>query len=314
VSGSGENWKNHSSEDLENAIMRYQEAVDSEDSGKVEVAYQRVVSMYDPMVWIDTWFRRYRFLYDSAEDFTQDYLRIFITSLRSWKPRHLRKASRYGGKGEFKNYFWGCLSHHMTNLLKSSSAGKRSLAQRCPICEEWCASLSTHVFEVHQELLFDKLASIGYKVENMSECPFCRSHKVPKDTDEAGMRLALRKHMASKHSSLLFERFHELYPTHITLSSKPVSATLYDEATGEEGYVYESMSSSPTLDSLYSYGLSGLQAAIVERILDGESDFELIKCALREETDGVGAHMTDEEFDEAMNGLQDAMHIVGLDS
>jgi hypothetical protein len=304
--------KENNAEPLENAIVAYQEALAAGESLAIEECYEKVIGIYDPLAFADTWLRRYRFLFDTAEDFAQEYLAIFCKALANWKPRHLRKASRYGGTGVFKNYFWGCLQHAYSNRIKSEASFKRNLAQRCPICEDWCGSLSLHVFETHQSLLFDKMRVIGYNLEELTSCPFCKSFKSIKKAvcscltacgcQAEANAFALRKHLVSNHSSLLFERFHELYQGSITVSAKPISATMHDDSTGEESFAYESMSKGPSLDSLYSLGLDELQMKLVEEALDGK---ELTW------TEKLGC--SEVQFAEAIDGLKDLMHIAGLE-
>lgn len=297
--------KSKRNSDLEKAILEYQSALQSNDGDLVNDAYEKICRLYDPLAYVNVWFRKYRYLFDTKEDFVQDFLRIFCTALSAWKPRHLRKQSRYNGTGDFKNFFWGALQHSYINQVKGEAAAKRSIAQRCPICEEWCNTLSTHVYERHQDLLFDKLVANGYKVDELSTCPFCKSFHVPRGlTDPLQVNQALRKHLVSKHSSLLFERFHELYPEHITVAARPISATVHDDSTDEEGQIFDSVASSASIDDLYELGLDDIMNQIVDGVLDG--NLEVVY-----DPDRYGC--TEEEFDDALTQLRSKMLICGLD-
>ena len=107
-------------EKLEFAILKYQKALASGQVRIIDNAYKNVIKLYPPMMHLQEWYTQYHYLYDSLEDFQQDYIRIFCNVLSAWKPRNARKASRYDGTGEFKNYFIGALQHNYINLVHTN--------------------------------------------------------------------------------------------------------------------------------------------------------------------------------------------------
>lgn len=297
--------------ELESEILAYQKSLINGDSLSQEQHFKNICRIYKPQEYIPKWYAHYKHLYDSLEDFEQDYMRVFCTTLAAWKPRHLRKPSRYGGKGHFQNFFWGALSHSYINGVKSEAAAKRNLQQQCPICGDWCNPLSTHLLNNHIDLLWERLGEMGYAMSELTGCPFCRSFKLPKKQNltESEYREkvteTLKKHMSSMHSSVLFETFHEKFPEHLTVSAKAVSIYIHDSDNEEDSNAYDNFESKQGFDNLMALNLSPLQMVIIERILnDGllhlhyDSNYE---C-------------TEEEFNDALNGLQDALVIAGIDT
>lgn len=251
---------------IEEAIMEYQQALAANDNSGKSRLYQKICELYPVMNFMNVWMKKYEFLYDTKEDFEQDYLRIFCTSLAGWKPRHLRKESRYGGKGEFKNFFWQSLQNNYTNMVKAEASGKRNITTKCPICEDWCASLSTHLIRLHADILWDSLESLGYDIKTLTHCPFCQSFKNYKIETGSGK---LARHILSMHSSYLFDAFKEIYPEYSTISSKPISVSIYQEEKGESIEIYDKFIQSPNLDDLLAMNLSDTQKIIINKIFNG---------------------------------------------
>ena len=300
---------------LERAIISYQNSIAANAPQDTTVWYQEICRIYQPMRYINKWWK-YRPLYDSREDFVQDYLHIFCKTIAKWKPRDERGESKYGGKGLFMGYFWSALQKYYANLVKAESASKRSTAAKCPICEAECQPLSTHLFKHHEHLLWERMAEFGHDPETLKDCPFCSSFKSSKkvvcEHQETGAceecltnahRLELRKHLLSNHSTYLFERFHQLFPQQTTLSSKP--ASVYGQTDHEEETnLYENTAASYRLEHLLAHNLTDVQKAIIERVLNGYSmvsyDAALYNC-------------TAEEFSGELEGLKTAMHLCGLE-
>lgn len=298
---------------LEEAILEYQSALRDQDSGRQTDAYERICRIYRPQDYIAKWYPHYKHLFDSEEDFRQDYMRVFCTTLAAWKPRHLRKPSRYGGKGHFQNFFWGALSHAYINGVKSEAAAKRNLSQRCPLCGDWCNPLSTHLLSHHSDLLWQHISEIGYDLKSLNGCPFCPSFKVPRraesDTDgqyREKAEASLKKHLLSMHSSVLFEYFHDRYPDYVTVSAKPVSVYGSDSASGDESNAYDGVTARPGMTELMALDLSDVQLRIIERVLNSGGP------------EAVTYHSdfgcSEEEFEEELDGLRDALVIAGLES
>jgi len=301
---------------LEDAIIAYQKAINENNKANISVAYERVCRLYQPLNWVQKWFQ-YRYLYDTREDFVQDFLFIFCTALTSWKPRNVRPESKYGGSGEFKNYFWSCLANKYTNMVKADASGKRNLSSKCPICEAWCNPLSTHLLTNHSDLLWEQMSKFGYDLETLTQCPFCISYKTPKSfhcdhnldnsCDECKQNTItnnLKKHLLSKHSTYLFDRFQEMYPNYVTLSSRPLSVYSQD-SDDEETNLYDNTSEETSVDKLLAHDLTDIQRLIIERILNGTSsnciyDSNLYNC-------------TQEEFERELERLKDTMYLCGLE-
>jgi hypothetical protein len=297
---------------LEEAILDYQGALQAGDRDRQTDAYERICRIYRPQDYISKWYPHYKHLFDSEEDFRQDYMRVFCTTLAAWKPRHLRKPSRYGGKGHFQNFFWGALSHAYINGVKSEAAAKRNLSQRCPLCGEWCNPLSTHLLSHHSELLWQHIEDIGYNLRELRGCPFCQSFKVPKkgeaETEDAytdRLEALLKKHTLSMHSSVLFEYFHDRYPDYVTVSARPVSIYGFDPGSGDESNAYEGVASRPGMTELMALDLSEVQLRIIERILNGVGAEQVSYHA------DFGC--SEEEFEEELEGLKVALVIAGLE-
>ena len=172
--------KARTQENLEHAILKYQKSLTTNNNQLIDKCYKDICKLYPPLMHMQEWWNQYHYLYDSQEDFTQDYIRIFCNVLSNWKPRNVRKKSRYDGSGEFKNYFIGALQHNYINLVKADNAGKRNPSQKCPICEKWVNPLSTHILNHHSHILWDHLEATNIKLNEITHCPFCKSHKMPR--------------------------------------------------------------------------------------------------------------------------------------
>lgn len=297
--------------ELESEILAYQQSLVDKNTLSQESHFKNICEIYKPHEYIPKWYAHYKHLYDSPEDFEQDYMRVFCTTLAAWKPRHLRKPSRYGGKGHFQNFFWGALSHAYINGVKSEAAAKRNLQQQCPLCGEWCNPLSTHLLNNHMDLLWERLSEMGYSINELTGCPFCRSFKLPKRQNLSDSEYrekitsSLKKHISSMHSSVLFEAFHEKFPEHSTVSAKAVSVYIHDSDNEEDSNAYDGFESKPSVDNLMSLNLTPLQRLIIERILN-EGLVHLSHDSSYE--------CTEEEFHSALSGLQDALIIAGIDT
>jgi hypothetical protein len=301
--------------DLEIYITKYQKAMQDDNRFDVNDFFKKICEIYEPSNYANYWWRKYGHLYEERDDFDQEYMRIFCRVLNEWRPREVRGESRYGGKGYFQNFFYGSLSHHFTNMVKSLSSNKRNVATRCPICEQWCNTLSTHLREHHAHLLWEHLELCGKSVEDMITCPFCKSYKSPKniacshssqpceDCWQTANVENIKKHLMSKHSNYLFERFHDMYPTHSTLSSKPMSIHFHDDEN-EESSLYDVVESNDNFNNLLSLELSGIQQKMISKVLNGAStvkyDASLYKC-------------TQQEFQKEYEGLKNAMILCGIE-
>ena len=313
---------------LEDTVLRYQQALENGSQREIDQTYEQVCRLYPPLSFIHVWYKKYHHLYDSKEDFVQEYLFKFCKVLQGWKPRHLRKESRYDGKGTFANYFWGALDKMYSNQIKAQAAAKRSQGIRCPLCETWSNSLSTHIFDSHPELLFEQVETMGIDISDHADCPLCKSHKPPRrvpcthhtatgrrkttttttasaceSCQKAANLESLKKHLLDKHSSLLFERFRSLYPNHVTLSVRPLSVNTGEDEEGNERDLYEAVTQDTRLENLLNSQLSDTQRQIVESIL--------FQRATALTYDPTVYKVSAEEFERELESLKTTMTLCG---
>ena len=284
-------------EQLENAVIKYQLAVEAGGSFDIEDAYRSIIKLYNPNDFAQTWYEQYKYLFDSYDDFISDYMRVFIVVIMNWKPRNERKKSRYDGSGEFKNYFIGSLHHNYVNLVKSDKASKRNLTKMCPICMEWVNPMSTHVINHHADLLWNYLLEMNIDVQTLSSCPFCPNFKINKSNSADKIAQLIKNHFLSKHSSMLFHKFNELYPDVSTLSPKITTNNHYDDSNGELDIYDITEEKNGFMNKLYSLNLSDLQKTIIEKILNGDQIIyksDKYSCS-------------EEEWTNAMIGLRDVV-------
>jgi REP element-mobilizing transposase RayT len=298
---------------LEDAILKYQDAIQEENQNSrvVTSVYQEIIKLYPAMNFVGQWSKRYLYLYDTQEDFVGDYFRIFCTSLVSWQPKHLRKKSRYGGTGDFKNYFWSSLQHNYINMVKAEASGKRNLSIRCPICENNCSTLSTHLMQNHTHLLWEHLEGLGINLQETDKCPFCTSYKISKRNKELldvdGCANKLKKHILSMHSNYLFDEFKEKFPEYSTMSTKPVSVYSMNEHENDgEIDFYDKVAYSPGVDELLATNLSDVQKTIINKIFNGN-----IKT-LSVNYDRYLYNCNEQQFESELEDLKDKLMICGI--
>ena len=303
---------------LEEAIIGYQNAINQEDHRSANKFYQDICDVYPPLDFVKVWYKKYKHFYDSREDFTQDYLYVFCKALMKWQPRDKRPESRYNGTGEFKNYFWSNLNNYYTNIVKFKAAGIRNIAVVCPICNKQTQTLSTHLLNHHPELLWEQLAVMGHDIEKLYKCPLCKSHKLPQVPDPVfdGMgdpdrilfltqNSALRKHLLSKHSPLLFEKFNDSFPEHDTMNVKPSSNYFIDDSGDNEINVYDNVEYSDPVAKLWNTNLSDIQKQILELILISKNKKIIYQPDVY--------NCTMEEFEDHMDDLRVKLNICGLE-
>jgi hypothetical protein len=311
----------YSQEKLELAILIYQDKLSKGNKIDIDRAYKNICKIYSPLAHVQEWYNQYNYLFDSYEDFAQDYVRIFCNVLSNWKPRNQRRKSRYDGSGEFKNYFIGALQHNYINLVKADNAGKRNPSQKCPICEKWVNPLSTHLLNHHRHLLWNHLDEIKIDLNKITHCPFCKSHKMPRtfecfpectnkiengcvDCADRTRIEALRKHFVSKHSTMLFQKFNELYPYYQTISPRALSVYMADENEGDDSCYYDQIEDKNKINNLLEIAMSDVEHLILSQALSGHSsvkfDEKLYKCTI-------------DEFNTAMDKIKEKMSMVGLE-
>ena len=287
---------------LESSILRYQDCVKSGNKVEINSAYKKIISLYNPLDFYASWYEQYKYLFDSEDDFVADYLRVFSTVLIGWKPRSKRKKSRYDGSGEFKNYFIGSLYHNYINLIKANQAAKRNLTKYCPLCHEWVNPISSHLIKCHTDLLWDALEEMGIEVESLQACPICTNFKVSKSAkSQEEVTELIKYHFISKHSSILFNKFNEMYPDISTIAPKIMSSQIEEDDDGLD--VYDVTCDPAGLVSrLFYLNLSDLEQTIIEQALNGDSNliykFDKHKC-------------TREEWDTAIENIKELITVHG---
>lgn len=296
---------------LETSILKYQEGLSTDNKYLVDDAYKEICAIYQPLNYRYVWYKKYHYLYDTEEDFISDYLRIFCISLSSWKPKHLRKKSKFNGTGHFKNYFWSSLQNNYINMVKAENSGKRSISSKCPICDEWCSSLSTHLIQHHEDFLWTVVRRMGYDVEKLSKCPFCQSYKIkPKpvdDTTKQSMTNRLKRHILSMHTNYLFEEFKDQYPEYNNLTSKPSSIYVNEENNSDgELSIYDIVEKNTCVEDLFTLGLSKIQQIIVNKVFN-----ENIKNLIISYDENL-YNCKEEEFQKELEDLKNKLFLCGI--
>lgn len=306
---------------LEAAILRYQKSLLTTNKQLIERCYREICRIYPPLTHMQEWWNQYHYLYDSHEDFESDYIKIFCNVLSNWQPRSKRKVSRYNGTGEFKNYFIGALQHNYINLVKADNAGKRNPSQKCPICEKWVNPLSTHILNCHQDIMWNWMKEQKYDFTQLDRCPLCKTHKMPRTyncSDECENQVEggcldciqnkkieiIKKHLISKHSTILFQRFNELYPNHQTVSPRALSVYMSEDNDSEENCYYDQIKDDNLIEKFMMLEMSDLESKIINNALNGPSsikfDSKLYNCSM-------------DEFNCAVESIKNKMVLVGLE-
>lgn len=308
-------------QNLESCILKYQKSLSTTNKQLIEKCYKEICKIYPPLMHMQEWWNQYHYLYDSHEDFESDYIKIFCNVLSNWKPRSSRKISRYNGTGEFKNYFIGALQHNYINLVKADNAGKRNPSQKCPICEKWANPLSTHILNNHQDLMWKYLEEKNIFLSNLYRCPFCKTHKMPKSyncfenchnikvggCEECIIRKRIdliKRHLISKHSGMLFQRFNDLYPNYQTVSPRALSVYISEEDSSDESCYYDNLKDDNKLENLLMMDMSKVESAIINNALNGSSNLKY---------DSKTYNCTIDEFNNAIESIKNKMAIFGLE-
>jgi len=294
------NRRNIDQEHLEDLIIKYQSA---ENYRERNIIYKKICDIYSPKDYIYTWYNKYAYLYNNKDEFISDYYYIFCKSLEGWKPRTKRSTSVHNGKGEFKNYFWSALKNNYINLIKAKTAGKRNIASKCPICDIWVQTLSTHIIKAHEYLLWEQVKLYVSSLDNMTKCPLCDSLKIPtKSKSPEEINLIIKKHIRSEHIYLIFERFHDLYPDANTINDNVIVDSCTEQRVDDTGDC--DIRYTP-LDILLSCNLSDIQKKIIYNILNYDTDIFY---------DEILYNCSKEEFDQELENLQQTMIICGFNN
>ena len=312
---------------VENAIAMYQETGDDLD-------FAIVRSIYDPGGYSWKWRERYLHLFDSTEDFDSIFEECFVKACRGYadeEARH-RLGIEVMGNGSFNNYFYGVLTKTFANIMKSKACGSRNPDIRCPICDAIVAPLNLHILRDHDEYSNEIVAAIvGKQSDKQWTCSLCPPYarKVKFVEGEE-----LRRHIVSKHSSAVFERFSRDYPNHSMAMREPAAAggLIGNEESMSthdalEQTVVSNLVGSPTPRSdeeyglidlghdIISAGLSPCQMAMVDFVLDASRASSLPTrnklceaCLYRSCGECQhGGSLTKEQYVEEVDDLKDKM-------
>ena len=78
---------------LELAIVNYQLAVEENDDKLTKKYYDVICEVYPPLDFLNVWYKKYKHLYETREDFTQEYLYVFLKNIIFILLIHIKKKS-----------------------------------------------------------------------------------------------------------------------------------------------------------------------------------------------------------------------------
>jgi hypothetical protein len=114
----------------------------------------------------------------------------------------------------------------------------------------------------------------------------------------------IRKHILSKHSSMLFQKFNELYPDYQTVSPRALSVYMSEEDDNEDICYYDSLKDENKINNLMNLSLDEVENKIIATILNGSSklkyDSKLYGC-------------TASEFNKAVENIKTKMSLIGIE-
>jgi hypothetical protein len=114
----------------------------------------------------------------------------------------------------------------------------------------------------------------------------------------------IKKHILSKHSSLLFQKFNELYPDYQTVSPRALSVYLSDEDDGEGVCYYDSLKDDNKVGNFLKLEMNDVESKIIKNILNGnlkiKYDPKLYQCSIS-------------EFNIAVENIKNKMSIAGIE-
>lgn len=193
-----------------NSVEMYQESGDQDD-------YEILCCLYNPEKYMQQWRRKYGHLYDTREDFDGEFWMCFVLALSEF--------NRNRGSS-LNNLFYTILNSHFVNQIKTRQTQRRSSQEMCPICEKRVAPLGKHILAKHQELIDSLLKKMGHDINLLKECPLCPQYAKSRLGDEVTSNI-LRKHIAAKHASKIFDRLRLEYPDVDTAIKDPAPPATY---------------------------------------------------------------------------------------
>lgn len=159
--------------------------------------FDLIVDLYEPKKYIKYWFNKYGNLADSNyEDFESEYMFCFVKACNKYR------ENKKTDNDSFNSYFFSILSNHFINEMGRRSCNKRNPSVLCPLCGKDVAPLNIHILKEHQDFILKILNNN----ENDFKCKFCGSL--------FDNNLDLCKHVASKHSSIVFDFFKKEFPNY----------------------------------------------------------------------------------------------------
>ena len=114
----------------------------------------------------------------------------------------------------------------------------------------------------------------------------------------------IKKHILSKHSSMLFQKFNELYPDHQTVSPRALSVYMSEDDDSEDVCFYDNIKDSNKVNDLLSLSMTDIETKIVNNILNG---------SLKLKFDSKLYNCTALEFNNAVENIKSKLSIIGLE-
>lgn len=180
------------------AVKMYQESQLQED-------FDLIKELYPPFKYVNYWKSKYGHLCDNnIEDFKSEYMLCFVKACNFYKKDFDNTQKNY----YFNKYFFSVVGNYFKNKMSKMSCHKRNPSIKCPLCDKSVAPLNTHILKDHQDLV-KQLVEDYHCVD---KCPFC--------TEILDGEI-LYKHIASKHSSNVFDYFKTIFPNYKTTIQDP---------------------------------------------------------------------------------------------
>ena len=114
----------------------------------------------------------------------------------------------------------------------------------------------------------------------------------------------IKKHILSKHSSLLFQKFNELYPDYQTVSPRALSVYMSEEDDGDDVCYYDSLKNDNKIQDFLNLEMNDVESKIINNILNGN---------LKIKYDPKLYHCSISEFNIAVENIKNKMCLAGIE-
>ena len=195
-------------QNAEEAIEKYQEAKNSNNFSEAEIWYEEILTHYNPINYRNVWWRKYGWLYNfETNDFNSDYIIKFIDCLNKFKSKDSK-----GNYRNINNYFFSAIKNMYSAMIYNINKSDNNPKIRCPACGKIIKNAYLHIKEEHNDILWEKITELGISEQSFEKgCPIC-PHYLPRKQCKTTDKNKILDHVLKIHSSLLFEKFKELYP------------------------------------------------------------------------------------------------------